>query len=85
MNRRIEMKMPDLATNEPTIRLVRWLVEPGQAVDRGQPLLEVETDKSTMEVESFATGVLKEVCFQANDDVSVGQVIAILEVDETGC
>jgi len=49
---RLEMKMPDLATNESEIRIVRWLVEPGQEVQRGQPLLEVETDKATMEVES---------------------------------
>ena len=75
-----EMKMPDLATTESEIRIVRWLIQAGQMVQRGQPLVEVETDKATMEVESVASGVLTEVRAQANDEVSVGQVIGILEV-----
>ena len=58
---RYEMKMPDLATTESEIRIVRWIVGPGQKVERGQPLLEVETDKATMEVESAVSGVLEEV------------------------
>jgi len=80
---RFEMKMPDLATTESEIRIVRWLVELGQTVQRGQPLLEVETDKATMEVESVAGGVLQEVRSPANDLVAVGQVIAVLEVGAT--
>jgi pyruvate dehydrogenase E2 component (dihydrolipoamide acetyltransferase) len=75
------MKMPDLATTESEIRIVRWLIEPGQKVERGQPLLEVETDKATMEVESVASGVLSEVRSQVDEAVSVGQVIAVLEVE----
>jgi pyruvate dehydrogenase E1 component alpha subunit len=78
---RVQMKMPDVATNESEIRILRWLVEPGQKVERGQPLLEVETDKAAMEVESAITGVLKEVRCQAEEDVSVGQVIAVFEVE----
>ncbi len=77
---RFEMKMPDLATTDSEIRIARWLVEPGQKVERGQPVVEVETDKATMEVESVATGVLAEVRAAANDAVSVGQVIAVVEV-----
>jgi pyruvate dehydrogenase E2 component (dihydrolipoamide acetyltransferase) len=78
---RFEMKMPDLATTESEIRIARWLVETGQKVDRGQPVVEVETDKATMEVESVASGVLAEMRAAANDSVSVGQVIAIMEVE----
>jgi pyruvate dehydrogenase E2 component (dihydrolipoamide acetyltransferase) len=78
---RFEMKMPDLATTDSEIRIVRWLVEPGQEVQRGQPLVEVETDKATMEVESVAGGVLGEVRSRAGDAVSVGDVIAVLEVE----
>ena len=76
-----EMKMPDLATTESDIRIVRWMVEPGQKVKRGQPLLEVETDKAAMEVESVVNGVLIETRSQPDDAVSVGQVIAVLEVE----
>lgn len=78
-----EMKMPDLATTESDIRIVRWLVEPGQSVKRGQQILEVETDKASMEIESVVTGVLKETQAQKDDTVSVGQVIALFEVERT--
>jgi len=81
---RFEMKMPDLSTNESDVRIVRWLIEPGQPIERGRPLLEVETDKATMEVESAVSGVLQEVRSQVNDAVAVGHVIAVLEVEGTG-
>jgi pyruvate dehydrogenase E1 component alpha subunit len=77
----LQMKMPDLATTGSDIRLVRWLAEPGQPVKRGQPLLEVETDKALSEVECIATGVLKEVRVSPDSPVSVGQVIAVFEVE----
>jgi pyruvate dehydrogenase E2 component (dihydrolipoamide acetyltransferase) len=71
-----------LATTESDIRVVRWLIEPGQKIERGQPLVEVETDKATMEVESVVSGVLAEVRSAAGTEVSVGEVIAVLEVEE---
>ena len=77
-----EMKMPDLATTESQIRIIRWLVEPGQKVERGQPLLEVETDKAAMEVEAAVSGIVAEVRSAADEAVSVGQVIAVLEAEE---
>ncbi|MFH1571502.1 MAG: lipoyl domain-containing protein [Gemmatimonadota bacterium] len=77
---KLKMKMPDLSANEAQIKVLRWLVEPGQPVKRGQPLLEVETDKAAMEVEAVAAGVLVETCAAPDDEVEVGQVIAVLEV-----
>ena len=76
----LQMKMPDLATTDSDIKLIRWLVQPGQPVLRGQPICEVETEKATSEVESIATGFLKEVRALPDDLVSAGQVIAIFEV-----
>jgi len=75
----VPIKMPDLATTTNEITLIRWLVEVGQLVRLGQPLLEVETDKASMEVESVAEGFLKRVQAQAGDQVAVGQVIAVIE------
>ena len=80
---RFVMKMPDLATTDSDIRIVRWMAPTGQKVERGQPLLEVETDKATMEVESVVSGVLGETLCQAGETVSVGQAIANLEVAGT--
>jgi pyruvate dehydrogenase E2 component (dihydrolipoamide acetyltransferase) len=77
---RFQMKMPDLAATESEIRIVRWLIQPGEKIERGQPIVEVETDKATVEVESAVSGVLEEVRSQADEVVSVGDVIAVLEV-----
>jgi len=79
----IEMKMPDMSTADAVIKVVNWLVAPGQSVERGQPVLEIETDKATMEVEAFARGTLKEIVAQPEAEVEVGQVIAIIEVEGT--
>jgi pyruvate/2-oxoglutarate dehydrogenase complex dihydrolipoamide acyltransferase (E2) component len=74
----VEIRMPDMATTDSAIKILRWLVEPGAAVKRGQILMEIETDKSTMEVESVAAGVLKEHRAAAGDSVFAGQVIAVV-------
>ncbi len=74
------MKMPDLATTDSAIKVVRWLVTPGQPVQRGQALLEVETDKATMEVECIATGVFKQPLAQPGDTLLAGQALAAIEV-----
>ena len=74
------MKMPDLSTTEGSeIGVTRWLVEIGQPVKRGQPLLEVETDKAVQEVECIANGWLKAVHVQAGDRVAAAHVIATIE------
>ncbi|RFC50868.1 MAG: 2-oxoglutarate dehydrogenase E2 component (dihydrolipoamide succinyltransferase) [Verrucomicrobia bacterium] len=76
----IKMKMPDLATTDSAIKVIRWLVTPGQPIQRGQALLEVETDKATMEVECIATGIFKEPRAQPGDTLLAGQILAVIEV-----
>ncbi len=75
------MKMPDLATTDSAIKVIRWLVTPGEPIKRGQALLEVETDKATMEVECIATGVFKEGRAQPGDTLLAGQILAVIEVE----
>lgn len=75
----IQLKMPDLGTTESEIKIIRWLVEIGSRVERGRPLLEVETDKAVMEVESIAGGILKKVLITADQTAEVGQVLAVIE------
>ena len=79
---RFELKMPDLATNDSPVRVIRWMAAPGQAVRRGQILLEVETDKATVEVESVRDGVLVEVIVGADGSANAGDVIAVLNTPE---
>jgi pyruvate dehydrogenase E2 component (dihydrolipoamide acetyltransferase) len=74
--------MPDLSATEGSDILVkRWLVMEGAKVKRGQPLLEVETDKAAMEVESAAAGTIMEIVARPDTKVAIGQVIARIEVD----
>jgi len=75
----IQLKMPDLGTTESEIKIIRWLVEIGSSVERGQPLLEVETDKATMEVESIAGGILKKIILTAGQTAESGQPLAVIE------
>ncbi len=79
---KIKMKMPDLSTTEGDVKLLRWHVQPGQSVQRGQPLLEVETDKATMDVESFTDGVIVELLAQPEEKVAVGQAILVIDAQE---
>jgi len=74
--------MPDLSATEGSDILVRrWLVKEGARVKRGQPLLEVETDKATMEVESILTGTVLEILAVLGAKVAIGEVIARIQVD----
>ena len=77
-----EIKMPDLGTTQAEVKVIKWLVEVGETVSRGQPLLEVETDKAATEVESFTSGVLLETRVEPDDDVIAGTVIAVIETSE---
>ncbi len=70
------MRMPDLGTVDDTIKVVKWLAEVGQPIRRGQPLVEVETDKSIMELESTVTGTLEIINVSAGGEAAAGQVIA---------
>jgi pyruvate dehydrogenase E2 component (dihydrolipoamide acetyltransferase) len=77
----VEMRMPDLATTGSPIKVVRWLVEVGQAIERGQPLLEVETDKAVMEVESIVSGRLSSIAASVGDEVELGATIAAFQTE----
>jgi pyruvate dehydrogenase E2 component (dihydrolipoamide acetyltransferase) len=81
---KFEMKMPDLAATDSAIKILNWLIEVGNPVRQGQAVIEVETDKATMEVEATVNGMLVEKKCDPNMDVDVGQVIAIIEIEEYG-
>lgn len=73
-----EAKMPKLAETMEEGTIVRWLKTEGEWVEKGQPLLEVEMEKATMEVPSPATGYLRRVLFQEGETVPVTTVIAYI-------
>ena len=68
--------MPALALAQETGKVLRWLKSPGDTVQKGEPIVEIETDKVTVEIEAPAAGVLRDVSAQAGDVVPVGRPIA---------
>ena len=68
--------MPALGMAQETGKLISWLKQEGERVTKGEPLMEIETDKATVEIEATASGTLGGVTAQAGVDVPVGQTIA---------
>ena len=77
--------MPALELAQETGKVVHWLKRPGDTVRKGEPIVEIETDKITVEIEAPASGVLRDVTAQEGDVVPVGRTIAIVVgTDEAG-
>jgi pyruvate dehydrogenase E2 component (dihydrolipoamide acetyltransferase) len=70
--------MPALGMAQETGRLVRWLKQEGDQVAKGEPLMEVETDKAIVEVESPASGTLAGITAAEGAEVAVGGAIAVI-------
>jgi pyruvate dehydrogenase E2 component (dihydrolipoyllysine-residue acetyltransferase) len=70
--------MPMLGIAQDTGRLVRWLKGEGDTVSKGEPLMEVETDKVTVEVEAPADGTLAALSAGEGEDVPVGRPVAVI-------
>jgi pyruvate dehydrogenase E2 component (dihydrolipoamide acetyltransferase) len=68
--------MPALGMAQETGKVLRWLKADGEAVKQGEPLVEIETDKATVELEAPASGVLVGIAAAPGDVVPVGQMIA---------
>jgi pyruvate dehydrogenase E2 component (dihydrolipoamide acetyltransferase) len=75
-NMAISVVMPALEMAQETGKLISWLKKEGEPVVKGEPLLEIETDKAVMEIESPGDGILAGVKVQAGTDVPVGRTIA---------
>jgi len=74
-----EFKLPELGENIDQGDLVRLMVSPGAAVQEGQPVMELETDKAVIEVPSSVSGVVQEIRVKEGDKLKVGQVIFTVE------
>ena len=76
-----EVIIPRLGSSDESdeVTIVRWLKTPGTQVKKGDALLEVETDKVNVEIESPDDVVLKEIKAMAGDTVRFSAVVAIIE------
>ena len=76
----IDVILPALGMSQDTGKIVQWLKAEGAHVKKSEPLVEIETDKATVEIEAPAEGVLARVTASEGEDVPVGQVIAVILV-----
>ena len=73
-----EIRVPELAESITEGTIAQWLKQPGETVEKGEFIVELETDKVNVEVISEEAGVVQEHLAAAGDTVEVGQVIAIV-------
>ena len=74
-----EIKVPTLGESVTTATVARWLKQAGEAVAADEALVELETDKVTVEVNAPAAGTLSEISVEAGGEVEVGAVLGVLE------
>src|SRR5687768_18192177 len=73
-----EFKLPDLGEGVREGEIARWLVELGQVVAEDDPLVEIQTDKTTVEIPSPAAGTVARILASEGEIVPVGKVIVVI-------
>jgi pyruvate dehydrogenase E2 component (dihydrolipoamide acetyltransferase) len=80
-----EVKMPQLTETMEYAMILAWNKKVGDYVKKGEVLYEVETDKTTMEIESIDEGYLCETTVELEEEVAPGTVIAVLADSKEEC
>jgi pyruvate/2-oxoglutarate dehydrogenase complex dihydrolipoamide acyltransferase (E2) component len=70
--------LPKLGMNQEEGEIVSWLVAEGDTVTEGQPIVEIETDKTTVELEATSGGVLAKIVYGEGEIVPINGVIAVI-------
>ena len=79
-NRFQKLIVPSLGESITEATIGKWMKSLGQEVFKGEPLVEIETDKVTQELYAEDNGIIKELLFKEQEEVKIGEVIAILEL-----
>src|SRR5579884_3051714 len=80
----IEFKLPDLGEGVAEGEIIKWLVSEGQEIKEDQPMVEVMTDKATVQIPSPATGRVRQIVAKEGQTVKVGSTVVILDTDGAG-
>ncbi|QCI28254.1 dihydrolipoamide acetyltransferase family protein [Caminibacter pacificus] len=78
-----KVTMPILSDTMDKGKLIKWYVKEGDRVKKGDKLCEVESDKATMDIESFVNGRVKKILVKEGEEVPVKSVIAVIESEES--
>src|SRR5579872_2186356 len=76
-----EFKLPDLGEGLTEGEIARWLVSEGQEIAEDEPLVEIATDKTTVEIPSPAGGTVSRILVQEGEVVPVGTVLVVIGGD----
>ena len=77
----VEIKVPVLAESVPDATLLDWYKQVGEQVERGDNLIDLETDKVTLEIEAPESGVITELRKQTGDIVLTDDVLAVIDTE----
>jgi 2-oxoglutarate dehydrogenase E2 component (dihydrolipoamide succinyltransferase) len=77
----IELKIPDVGESIREVQIGRWLKKEGDAINQDEDVVQLETDKASMELPAPEAGVLAKILKQEGETVAVGDVIGYLETD----
>src|SRR5690349_2733821 len=80
----VEIKVPAMGESVTEATISKWFKKEGDAVKRDEPLLELETDKVTVEVPSPADGAIESISAQAGATVQVGALLGAIAEGKTG-
>jgi len=75
-----EVVVPRLGSSDESdeVKILRWIKKEGEQVQKGEALLEVETDKVNVEIEAPESGVLEEIRVKEGDNATFNSVVAII-------
>ncbi|MEX0629975.1 MAG: lipoyl domain-containing protein [Chloroflexota bacterium] len=76
---RIPIQMPSLGYDLERCTIAAWSKQVGEKVSRGEPIAEIETEKTTIEMEALASGTLVEILHPAGAELAVGEVMGYLD------
>jgi pyruvate/2-oxoglutarate dehydrogenase complex dihydrolipoamide acyltransferase (E2) component len=71
--------LPKAGMNMVEATIVAWHKSPGDRVEEGEPIVDIETDKVEMQVEAPVSGVLREVLVNVDEDAPVGATLGVIE------
>ncbi len=77
-----EVIMPKMGQTMEKGKIIKWLKKEGEKVEKGEPLLEIETDKTTIEVEARGSGILRRIVTQEGEEAPIATTIAYIAEEE---
>lgn len=73
-----EIKIPNVGESITEVAISQWNKQPGDFIEKGEILFEVEAEKATVEVEAVNSGYLKEILFGEGESAGIGEIVGYI-------